>query len=227
MEIISNFMANHPGLATIIGVLVAIIAWGVLSSIWTSTTRRPMEHDFNECPVCSRGDRCDEGMSAELGLTEEEHEVIRPHYKRPPDIRQRVQETISALPPLDLVHEDMFGRVPMNNRFIPDSEDPARADLMAAQIVADQKVAHEDPGPLTDAPAPLEPGYRAPQQRIDVTVGRFTVHLDRLAPAQLTERRKPATGSFIEVPYELEPAIATLAMEVLRLREGWSFDDGK
>lgn len=215
----------NPFVLLVIGVLVAAVAALETWRLWTRSRTSPkMQHDFLECPVCSRGDRCAEGNSAELGLTEDEHEMVKPHYK-PSDGSLPLK---SAWIP-DVTRSDP-DREPMRNRFLPyDEDDLDRSARMAVQIIGDQQAAHETPGPQTHAPAPGEPGYRAPRERIDVTVGPYTVHLDRLLPAEVTDASHPGGGDFNRevVPDDWEGVVATLAMEVLRLREGWEWDDGK
>lgn len=120
-----------------------------------------------------------------------------------------------------------LGRLPMQSRFVPDEASDIRRSLeMADQIVADQQALDVEPGPEVDVPAPGERGYRGPSQYIPVTVGAYTVHLLRQSPTTVSESIVSGDeGVPIEVPLEWEPVVVALAMEVVRLREGWSVSD--
>lgn len=114
-------------------------------------------------------------------------------------------------------------RIPMHNRFMPDeASGPTRSLALVDQILGDQHRAHEEPGRQTGAPAPGEPGYEAPGQRIRVVVGAFTFILDRRKPTVLVEA-SPGGDDYpmVEIPDPWNDVVTALAFEVQRLREGW------
>jgi hypothetical protein len=112
----------------------------------------------------------------------------------------------------------------MRNRFTADDGEPVmRSLLMADQIVHDQQIAHEEPGPETTAPAPGERHYEDPCQIVHIVVGAYTVHLVRdNAPVVTEALLDPNVNRTRDVRPEDADLISTLAMEVLRLREGWT-----
>lgn len=134
---------------------------------------------------------------------------------------EQIEEFHDQQPVLDLLDE--MPRIPMQSRFTPDNPDTDRAAALAEQIVLDQKVAGIDAGPVVDAPAPGEPGYEPPHEVITVPVGPYTVYMMRDALTVVSEARLDGSeGDKADVPVEWEPVIVALAMEIVRLREGWS-----
>ncbi len=115
-------------------------------------------------------------------------------------------------------------RVPMASRFAPDRDDDAdRADAMAEQIVHDQQEVHATPGPVVHVPAPGEPGYQAPSEIIRVEVGAFVVHMQRGARTQLAEvSAQGVPFPLIPIAEEWDEIVTAMAMEIVRLREGWT-----
>lgn len=128
--------------------------------------------------------------------------------------------------PLSLTKSMEVRRVAMHNRFMPDeASGPARDSLLVDQILADQRIADEKPGARTKAPAPGEPGYVLPHERIEVQVGDKTIILRRDGPPLLRERTY--AGLLGENPVEFEVAepwddiVTMMAFEIYRLREAF------
>lgn len=184
-----------------VAVIAVVIVLGWLRGRAKDDPR--MEHDFANCPICQSGRPfCDEGMKA-LGRRV-------PVAGIPGD-----RDSWSCVAPPR--------RIPMQSRFVPDATDADRADAMAEQIVSDQQALHEEHGEQVDVPAPGEEGYRPPSQYIPVSVGPYTVHLLRTSATTVSEARPDgAEWPSVEVPEAWEPVVVALAMEVLRLREGWT-----
>lgn len=135
-------------------------------------------------------------------------------------VQDRISETMAEIASRG---EFIKRRIPMISRFTPDDAHGMSHDIaMVSQILGDQQTVGAEPGKQTDAPAPGEPGYHAPNERIRVIVGPYTVILDRAYPTTVAEERpNGSTWPMVEVPKECEPVVIALAMEVLRLREGW------
>ncbi len=121
------------------------------------------------------------------------------------------------------IHE-LVHRVPMASRFAPDRDDDAdRAAAMAEQIVSDQQEVHATPGRVVHVPAPDEPGYQAPSEIIRVEVGAFVVHMQRGARTQLAEvSAQGVPFPLIPIAEEWDEIVTAMAMEIVRLREGWT-----
>ncbi len=144
--------------------------------------------------------------------------------------RGSVPEQSGITPDIEMEHHnelfltrEMQHRIPMHNRFMPDeASGPTRSLALVDQILGDQRQAHEEPGRQTGAPAPGEPGYEAPGQRIRVVVGAFTFILDRRQPTMLVEA-SPGGDDYpmVEIPDPWNDVVTALAFEVQRLREGW------
>lgn len=128
-------------------------------------------------------------------------------------------------PVLLLTHR--VARIPMHNRFMPDSARSHVRDLaLVDQIMADQRVADEKPGEMVDAPAPGEPEYEPPHATIRLVVGAFTFVLERGCEPLLIEAA-PDGSDYPPVPVA-EPwndVVTALVFEVHRLREGWTSPD--
>ncbi len=197
----STWMHNHPVLFSIAAwaILVLLIASPFLIRAWRrSTGDQPEQSGFTDDPL-------DKPV---LELRLEDRIPVAGIPGEP--------STWSAPAPPKK-------RVPMLSRFVPDSAHGLSHDLaMVDQILGDQAMADVPAGGPTDAPAPGEEGYTAPSERIRVIVGPYTIILDRGHPTSVSEERpNGAHWPMAEVPGEWEPVVIALAMEVLRLREGW------
>ena len=130
---------------------------------------------------------------------------------------------IFPLPRETIIPRQSIRRWPMHNRFMPERTDFPSSERMVQQILGDQAVAHEEPGKPTEAPAPGEEGYVEPTQVITVTVGQYSVHMMRDARPCLGEARPDgAEWPLVEIPEEWAEPLVAFAMEVTRLREGWT-----
>lgn len=219
----STWMHNHPVLSSIVAwaILVLLIASPFLIRAWRRSTGEEPEQsgitddplDLVDCPRCGGsgftgqgtgyGDVCDWCGG-----------------------QQQMPREIAYPEPLLLTPDmEVQKRVPMLSRFVPDSAHGLSHDLaMVDQILGDQAKAGDTipAGDPTDAPAPGEPGYHRPSERIRVIVGPYTIVLDRAAPTSVSEERpNGAHWPLAEVPGEWEPVVIALAMEVLRQRERW------
>lgn len=121
-----------------------------------------------------------------------------------------------------LMRSGLVRRLDMRPRFLPKTHDPARSEMMAAQILADQAGAHEAAGRVTHMPAPGETFYREPNRTIRVVVGKWTIQMRR---GQRTHIREDS-GEGLDippypVPEEWNDLVTALGFEVQRLREGW------
>lgn len=236
----SSWIHNHP-------VLFSIVAWAILvlllaspfliRGLRRSTGEAPEQSGFTDdpldlvdCPRCGGGgfsgrgtgydDVCDwcggQGQMPREIAYPEPRELQLGQFPRVPTagVPGDTASWSAPAPPK---------RVPMLSRFVPDSAHGLSHDLaMVDQILGDQAKADVPAGDPTDAPAPGEQGYQRPNERIRVIVGPYTVILDRAAPTSVSEERpNGAHWPMAEVPAEWEPVVIALAMEVLRLREGW------
>lgn len=139
---------------------------------------------------------------------------------RPEAVEDRVSLTAS------LMSLGLVKRVEMRPRFLPKPHDPARSEMLAAQILADQAGAHEAAGRVVHAPAPGDRHYREPVRTIRVSVGKWTICLRRGSTTRIVEARGDGMDiPSYPVPEEWGEIITTLAFEVQRLREGWSVDE--
>lgn len=123
-----------------------------------------------------------------------------------------------------LIREGMVKRLSMRPRYVPKPQpNQLHSDMKAAQILADQQTAHEQPGEVTHAPAPGERNYRQPSSTVRLTVGNWTIYLQRGEPLMVCEARPGgANVPAYPVPDHWSELISEMAFEIARLREGWS-----
>lgn len=136
------------------------------------------------------------------------------------DQPEAVEDRVSIM--ASLMSLGLVKRVEMRPRFLPKPHDPARSELLAAQILADQAGAHEAAGRVVHAPAPGDRHYREPVRTIRVTVGHWSILLRRDSRTRIQDTSRPGVDApAYGIPEEWGEIISALAFEVQRLREGW------
>ena len=223
----SSWIHNHPVLFSIVAwaILVLLLASPFLIRAWRRSTGDAPEQsgmtddplDLVDCPRCGGG-----GFSGRGTGYDDVCDWCGGQGQMPREIAYPEPYELTVIAGTDVTRPEAK-RVPMLSRFVPDSAHGLSHDLaMVDQILGDQAMAEVPAGDPTDAPAPGEPGYHRPSERIRVIVGPYTVVLDRAARTSVSEERpNGAHWPMAEVPEEWEPVVIALAMEVLRLREGW------
>lgn len=133
---------------------------------------------------------------------------------------EAVEDRVSIM--ASLMSLGLVKRVDMRPRFLPKPHDPARSELLAAQILSDQAGAHEAAGRIAHAPAPGERSYRAPERPLRVTIGQWSIIMRRGARTRVLDQQRAGVDvPSYPVPEEWNDLVTALAFEVLRLREGW------
>lgn len=110
-------------------------------------------------------------------------------------------------------------RIPMRNRFLPPDEEPIRSDAMADQIVADQAIAHEEPGALVMDPE-IKPEATTYYSLREV-IGKFTFFIGKEGYMGISEALLDGTDSPVyEIPETWREPLIVAVFEVARLRHG-------
>lgn len=129
---------------------------------------------------------------------------------------REVVEKVDNVPFLrDMIRLGKLDRLTMRPRYVSRPYDTGRSDMLAAQILADQQTAHEEPGEVVHVPAPGEDRYREPNRPILVRSGQFKIKLFRDGTVMWSEiTTHGAETPYHTIPHEWAELVAVLAMDV-------------